>query len=176
MAADFAVGLALDDLRGDVLGADVQGLGPGHLEGQLACQPFEVVGLGDEVGFAVDLDEDADLGGHAADGVDVCLDHALVGGAAGLVLGRGRTRLAEAVLGALEVAVAVDQRPLAVHHPGPGRLPELHHESRWNLSHQDPSAGAGMGSALAPVAPATGSAASTAALASSTVRWTTAFG
>ena len=76
----------------------------------------EPVGLGDEVGLGVELDERAALGG----------DQTGRGGALGTTLGSlGGTLDAENLDGLVEVAVGFLERLLGVHHPGAGGVAEL---------------------------------------------------
>ena len=58
------------DLGRDRVGVDVLRMHPGDLDGQVPDELLELVGAGDEVGLAVDLDQDAD----PATGVDVAAD------------------------------------------------------------------------------------------------------
>src|SRR5262249_50271723 len=80
------------------------------------------------VGLAVHLDDGADL-----PVVDVGTHQALGGGAAGLLRRTGDALLPEPLLGPGEVALALGEGLLAVHHPGPGLLPELSHHRRSDL-------------------------------------------
>src|SRR4051812_1855848 len=115
----------------------------------------ELLGVGDEVGLAVDLDERP----NGVVEVDVRVDPALVGASPG-ALGRAREPLlAQELRCAPDVAVGLDQRALAVHHPGAGRVAELLDHRRVDVGHQDPSppgaegpagADASAGSSLAP--------------------------
>src|SRR4051794_7719224 len=73
----------------------------------------EVLVARDEVGVAVDLDEHADL----AVGVDVGLDRALGGLAAGELRGAGDALLAQPGDGRVDVAPGLLEGLLAVHHP-----------------------------------------------------------
>src|SRR3954471_23111843 len=73
----------------------------------------EVLVARDEVGVAVDLDEHADL----AVGVDVGLDRALGGLAAGELGGAGDALLAQPGDGRVDVAPGLLEGLLAVHHP-----------------------------------------------------------
>ena len=61
------------------------------MHGDVLEELLEILGAGDEVGLAVDLDEDADF----AAGVDVLADRAFVGGAGGFLLGGGHAALAQ---------------------------------------------------------------------------------
>src|SRR4051794_11139402 len=106
--------LGLHDLVGNVVRGDVLGLHEGHVGGDLAGELDEVVGAGDEVGLAVDLDEGAD----AVVVVDVGLDRALGRGLLA-ALGGGRLALdAEDLDRLVDVAPGLGQGGLAVHHPG----------------------------------------------------------
>ena len=91
------------------------------MHGDVAHQLLERVGAGDEVGLAVDLDEDADL----AAAVNVGADRPLGGDAPGLLGGRGEPLLAQVVDGALHLPLALGERLLAIHHPSAGALTEL---------------------------------------------------
>ena len=112
-ASSVSAGIALD--------VDVERARPADLDRQVADELLELVGPGDEVRLAVDLDQDAD----AAAGVDVARDEALAGVAAGLLRGRGETPLAKQGDGLVEVAVGLDERVLAVHEAGAGALAQL---------------------------------------------------
>ena len=113
--------LALDVRGGDVLAANVARVGSGDVHGDVAEQLLEVRGAGDEVGLAVELDEDADLSA----GVDVGSDRALVGGARGLLGSRCHAALAEDDERLLHVALGLLQRLQAVAHGGAGLFAEF---------------------------------------------------
>src|SRR4051794_33331839 len=103
----------------------------------------ELLGVGDEVGLAVDLDERP----NGVVEVDVRVDPALVGASPG-ALGRAREPLlAQELRCARDVAVGLDQRALAVHHPGAGRVAELLNHRGVDIGHQDPSPTGAEGSA-----------------------------
>ena len=70
---------------------------------------------------ALELRHDADLAAH----VDVGLDDALGGHAAGLLLGGSDALLAEPLHRLVHVAVGLGQRLLALHHANAGRLAQL---------------------------------------------------
>ena len=91
------------------------------MHGDVLEQLLEVVGAGDEVGLAVELEEDADL----AAGVDVGSDCALVGGAGGLLGGRGHAALAEDDEGLFHVALGFLEGLEAVAHGGAGLFAEF---------------------------------------------------
>jgi len=103
---------------GDLLGGEVVGVGSRHLEGDVLNELAEVVGAGDEVGLAVDLDD----GAEAAVVVEVGVDEALGGGAFGALGGGGVAFLAEDAFGLLEVAVGLFEGGLAVQHAGAGEF------------------------------------------------------
>ena len=92
--------------------------------GDVADELLELLVLGDEVGFRIDLDQRA-LGAFDGDP-----DEALGGGAAGL-LGGGRQALgAKPVDRGFHVALVLGQRLLAIHHAGAGALAQFLHRSR----------------------------------------------
>ena len=104
--------------------------GSGDVLGEIAAQILEAIGVGDEVGLAVDLD------GHAhAVLVHIGIHHALGGDTAGLLGGGGETLLAQEVDGLVHVAVALDERLLAVHHTGAGALAQFLNQGSSNISH-----------------------------------------
>ncbi|EGJ74447.1 putative elongation factor Ts [Streptomyces sp. Tu6071] len=89
--------------------------------GQRVGDGLELLALGDEVGLALQLDEDAGgvVVGEEGD------DGAVLGGAA-LALGDALLALdAEKLDGLVDVALGLVQRLLAVHHAGAGQLAEL---------------------------------------------------
>src|SRR5581483_3372645 len=119
-----AAGHALDEVV-DGLGR-VAGVGPGgdvlallgHLLGQGGHGRLEAVALGHEVGLAGQLDHGPDVA------LDEHVDGALGGGPAGPLAGGGEALLPQPGLGLLHVALGLLEGLLAVHHPGPGDLPE----------------------------------------------------
>src|SRR5215211_28579 len=116
--ATLRVELAL----GDVVARDVARRRRARdVEREVAREDLELVGVRDEVGLAVELDEHA----HRPVEVDVALDHALVRRSPGALRGRREALLSQVRDGRLEVSSDLDQGGLAVHHPGAGRLPEL---------------------------------------------------
>jgi hypothetical protein len=102
---------------GDVLAADELRIGRGHLHGQVLHQLLEIVGARHEIGLAVHLDQHAQLRAR----MNVAADHALLGGARGLLRRRGDARLRSTTLGFRQIALGLDQRLLALHHPAPVR-------------------------------------------------------
>src|ERR1044072_803061 len=113
--------LAGEHVLGDLLAAHEARVGGGDVHGDVAHQLLEVVGAGDEGGLAVDLDEHADL----AAGVDVGADGPLGGDAAGLLGGARQPLRAQHVDRLLDVALALEEGVLAVHHAGAGALAKL---------------------------------------------------
>ncbi len=94
-----------------------------------AHQRLEVIVAGDEVGFGIDLDKDADivLDGNA---------HEPLGGHPPALLGGfGETLLAQPVDRGLDVAVGLAQRVLAVHHARAGFLAQVLDQSGGNGRH-----------------------------------------
>src|SRR6201996_7012706 len=113
----------LTRLRVDFVGRDVLRRGRRDVQGDLVGEDLEVLVAGDEVGLALHLDHRAD----AVVGVDVGSDDALVGAAA-LALGGGRLALHPQQLDrAVDIAVGLGERRFAVHHRGPGAVPERLH-------------------------------------------------
>lgn len=118
----------LDRLTGgDLLGqqcGDVDRAGrvgrAGDVLGDLLRERDEVVVAGDEVGVAVDLDEDAALAVGGDERLDGALGRLAVGELADLVAELDAQQLD----GLLDVAVGLLQRLLAVHHAGAGALTE----------------------------------------------------
>ena len=116
------LGLLRLEIRGrDRVHVDVERAQARHLDREVADELLELVGPGDEVRLAVDLDQDAD----PAAGVDVARDEALAGLAARLLRGRGEPALAQDRDRLLEVAIGLDERVLAVHEAGAGALAQL---------------------------------------------------
>ena len=94
-----------------------------------AHQRLEIVVAGDEIGFGIDLDDDAEIGLHRH------ADEA-VGGDAAALLGRlGEALLAQPVDRRFDVAVGLAERVLAIHHAGAGLLAKLLHQRRRNIGH-----------------------------------------
>src|SRR3954471_8487695 len=102
-----------------------------NLHGDVLHQLLELLVAGGEVRLAVHLHEDADLAAH----VDVVPDHALGGGATRLLPRGGEPLLAQPVGSLAEVARALLQRLLAIHHPRAALLAELLHQCGCHLCH-----------------------------------------
>src|SRR5262249_32974903 len=92
--------LAVDHWGGDLLPADIGGVGGGNVEGQVAHQGLKVLVPGDEVGLAVHLDQGSDL-----PVVNVGTHQALGGDAPGLLRRPGDALLPEPLLGLGKVAL-----------------------------------------------------------------------
>ncbi len=97
-----------------------------------AHQSLEVVVAGDEIGFRVHFDDDAEIG------LDGDADEA-VGGDAAALLGRlGEALLAQPIDGRFDVACGFAQRVLAVHHARAGLLAQVFHQRGGNRGHLRP--------------------------------------
>src|SRR5947208_6577896 len=97
------------------------------MERQVFHERTEVIRVRHEVRLAVHLDQHPDR----VVEMDVGVDQALVGTAAGALGLAGETLLAEDLRGALGIAVGLDQGALAIHHARAGRFTKrLHHGSR----------------------------------------------
>ena len=93
---------------------DIGGLGLGRRRDDLVGQRLELRVLGDEVGFAVELDQ------RAVPGHDQALGRGPLGALADVLGSLDPQRLD----GLVEVAVGFGQRVLAVEHAGTGQLPK----------------------------------------------------
>src|SRR6478736_4099079 len=116
---------------GDLLAADIGRAGGGDLEADVLAERLEVVGLGDEVRLAVDLDEHADL---AAD-VDVGMHQAFLRRARGELVDLVAELLAEDRDRLLRVALGLIEGLLDVEQTSPGLFPELADHGSGNGSH-----------------------------------------
>ena len=114
-------------------GFHVGGVGVGDLLGDLLHEGQELVGLGHEVGLAVDLDQN----GHVA--VPVIGHHALSGDTAGLLGGSRQALLPQEVDGLLHVAFTGHKGLLAIHHAGARALTEGRYVFRSDSSHKSVS-------------------------------------
>ena len=123
---DPLFGLAL--LRRDLLGGDVARRGRRDVQGDLVGEDLEVLVAGDEVGLALDFDHRPDL----VVGVDVGGDDALLGAAPFALGGRGLPLDPQQLDRALGVALGLGQGGFAVHHRGPGAVPERLHVGSGN--------------------------------------------
>ena len=129
---DHGGGLALDRGTGDIafsgeqafgyfVALDVEGSGGGDLKRHVLNEGAEALVAGDEVGFAIDFDQHADL---VAD-VNVGADDAFLGFATGLLRRGGCAFFAEDRFGGGEVALGFDERLFAIHHARVGFFAEL---------------------------------------------------
>src|SRR5579875_1447297 len=133
--------------RRDVLAPDVARRGRRHLQRQVVHEPLELGRLGDEVGLAVHLDEDADLPAR----VDVGADRTVGGCARRLLRRLGEPALAQQPERALEVAAALRKRLLAVEEAGAGALAQVLDElEAHGCGPSTASAGASTGTVPAP--------------------------
>ena len=101
------------------------------MHGDVLGEVLEIVGAGDEVGFAIGLDQHP----QAAARVDVGSDQPLAGVAPGALLDRRHAFLAQQLDRLLHVAVGLGQRLLAIHHPQAGGGPEVLHHLSGYCSH-----------------------------------------
>src|ERR1700722_3792616 len=113
--------LALDTVGRDAVLVHAHRVGRGDMLGDLLDQGLELGVPGDEIGLAVDLDEDADL----AVVMDIGADNTLAGDLAGALLGLDRALGAEPLGGLIHIAVGLFQCLLRVHHARAGPLAEL---------------------------------------------------
>ena len=116
---------------GNVFRLDVARVGGGDVHRYLVSERKEFVGARDEVGLAVQLEEDGEL----RVAVDVGEHTSLGGGALGLLSGLRKSLLAEVVAGSLHVAVAFDERLFAVHHSDRGAGAKLRHHRSSDIRH-----------------------------------------
>ena len=113
---------------------DPAGLVRQHEPRDLTGEPLELFLARDEVGLAVDLHHGA-AGAVARD-----RDQPFRRGAPGLAVRRGEPALAHRLHRRVEVAARLHQRLLAIHHPGPGPLPERLDLRRTHPGHRQLSA------------------------------------
>ena len=110
-----------DGLR-DILAADIEGFLVGRdLKQDVLYQSLEFIIARDEIGLAVDFDQDADLAAR----VDVRRNHPFIGRSAHFLAGRGQPFLSQPVDRLVHIIVAFHQRLLAVHNSGSRLLPEI---------------------------------------------------
>ena len=95
----------------------------------VADEFLELLVLGDEVGFGIDLDD------RALGALDGDADEPFGGGAAGLLGGGGEALGAQPVDRGLHLALGLGQRLLAVHHAGAGALAQFLDRSSGDLGH-----------------------------------------
>ena len=97
-----------------------------------AHQRLEVIVAGDEVGFGIDLDNDADIV------LDGDADKAFGRNPAALLGGFGEALLAQPIDRRLDVAVGLAQRILAIHHARAGLFAQIFDQSGGNGRHDVP--------------------------------------
>ena len=112
-------------------GVHVGGIAQHDLLGDAGDHFLELGGVGHEVGLAVDLDQRAG----AALGADVAAHDALGGDAALLLGGLGQALLAQIVDGLLDVAFALGQGLLAIHHATAGAAAQIHDVLSGKIRH-----------------------------------------
>ena len=144
-------------------GFDVGGIAGDDLLGDAGDHLLELGGVGHEVGLAVDLDD----GAGAALVADIAAHDALGGDAALLLGGLGQALFAQIVDGLFDVAVALGQRLLAIHHAAAGAAAHLSGKIRHFYSSQYvpysaavSAAGAGSSSVCSPCLPSSTASAS----------------
>ena len=98
---------------------EILGVFLGDDSGNALDEVLELLVLADEVGLGVDLDHDA----HAVD--DGSVSHTLGSDAAGLLRGSGETLFAQVLDRLVDVAVALGQSLLAVHHAHAGHFAQV---------------------------------------------------
>ena len=101
------------------------------MKGDVLDELAKDVVLGDEIGFAVDFNQDADL----ALQMNIGGDDALPGHARRLLAGAGDAFLAEEFLGLDHVAARLIECPLAIHHSRVGLFAKFFDEGWRNLRH-----------------------------------------
>ncbi len=94
---------------------------------------LEVIVAGDEVGFGIDLDNDADVV------LDGDANKTFGRYASALLGGFGQALLAQPIDGGLDVAVGLAQRVLAVHHARAGLFAQILDQSGGDGRHERPS-------------------------------------
>jgi len=104
-----------------LLPRDVNWIRCGDLHGDVLHELLEVLGAGDKVGLAIDLDQHADLAAR----VDIRMDQPILGLPMLLLGGVGQALLSQVLDRPLEVSLGRLEGRLAVHHTGSGHLPEF---------------------------------------------------
>ena len=120
--------LVLDELLGQQR-FHVGGIVEHDLLGDVLAQLLELVGLGHEVGLAVDLHQGAGVALLA----HVAGDQALGGNAALLLGGGGQALFAQVIDGLFDVAVHGGQGLFAIHHARAGAAAQLHNDFGANF-------------------------------------------
>src|SRR6185312_11818239 len=95
-----------------------------HLKSKIVDERFEFLIPGDEIGFAVDLDQYPDLAAH----MNVGMDQPLVGFAPGFLGRRREAFLPEIVDGLSDVVSVFIERLLTIQNAGPCFFTKLFHE------------------------------------------------
>ena len=110
---------------------DIERMRGGDVKGDVLHEVAEVVVLGDKVGFAVDLDEDADLALH----VNVGGDRSFFGGAVGFLAGAGDAFFTKEFFGGGEVPTGFGEGFFAIHHSRVGFFAEFFDECGRDFGH-----------------------------------------
>src|SRR5919109_725990 len=128
--------LLVDGRLRDLVARHPGGVRKRDVHGDVLRQPFEPLGLGDEIGLAVELQEHAELRRQVRVGLVLVGVHDAFGrcppGPSG---GVRKTPLPQDPLGGVDVAAGLLERLLAVHHPGAGRVAKGLHVSCAYLCH-----------------------------------------
>ncbi len=103
---------------GYVFLADELRIGRRHLHGDVLHQALKIVRAGDEIGFAIDLHQHADLRA----GMNVAADSSLPRGAGGFLRCRSDAVLSQNDFGFRQVALGFHQSLLALHHSRAGAV------------------------------------------------------
>lgn len=123
--ADFSDG-------GDAFGFErFDGGLPGQFAGHFIAEGLESFVASDEIGFAIDFDQDADFGA----GLDVLGNDAVFGFARCFLGGAGDAALAQKVHGAFDAALGFNERLFAIHQTGAGHFTELGHVCCGKICH-----------------------------------------
>ena len=116
-------------------GVHISGVGQSNLLGNLVGEADEVIGLGNEVSFAVHFDDRAD----GAFIVGVLGHNAFSGDTAGLLGSLAQSLFTQPFNGLVHISVALNQSLFAIHHAGAGALAQLFNHSGSNCCHFDQS-------------------------------------
>ena len=110
---------------------NIGGVGSRNVHGYIVYKLLEIVGLGNEVGLAVDLEQNADFAAH----MDIGINYTFGSYTGRLLGGRGKALLAEILHGLVHIAIGLNKRALAVHHAGAAHLTQGHYVfcSKHNL-------------------------------------------
>ena len=119
------VAFAGDEVGRDLLTSHIKRMRSRNVESDVFDEIAEDFVFGNEVGFAIDFDEDADFAGE----VDVGSNGAFLRFARGLLACAGDAFLAEKILGGGEIATGFGEGFFTIHHPRVGFFAEFFDES-----------------------------------------------